>query len=379
MADGRLRLLFATTTTTFDGPERQVLHHVRRLDPKRRHARALSLREPGELAPKLQHADCQVFSGDVPEGRAADRWIERFAAAHRITRLLREMRPDVVQAFDLEADVRMRRPARMAGVPVIVGAYRTHRPADDPWVARARKSARLVDAVVAPTEALADEAAARTGVPRARIHVVPPIVDPVELRGMTRAEDLLEPKFRVGALMRLDAAKGIDVLLDAAEALRARRPDLEWVVAGGGPEAMRVLGAVRRRGLEGVVRLAGMRNDRGAFLAGVDVFVAPARADGLSAALLEALTAGVPCVAARNPSVVAACVDGEHLLTVEAGDAPALAGAVDRLLEDRGLAARLGAAARAHASATWAPEPAVIALHELHDALAAEARAVSGA
>jgi glycosyltransferase involved in cell wall biosynthesis len=370
MPGGRLHLLFVTDTTTFDGPERQVLHHVRRLDPKRRHARVLSMREPGELAVKLQHAEAQVLSGDVPPGAEATRMIHRFAAAYRLTQLLRAMNPDVVHAFDLESDVRMRKPCRMAGVPVIIGAYREHRAADDPWVVRARKTAHLVDAVVAPTPALAEEATRHAGVPADKVRVIPPIVDLTELRGMTRAEDLLEPKLRVGAMLRLDEAKGIDVLFAAAEKLRAKRPELEWTICGGGPEAMRWLRAAQNRGLDGAVRLAGMRNDRGAFFAGMDVFVAAGRREGLSAALLEAAAAGVPCVAARNPSVAAAFTDGVDALLVEPGDAEATAAAVDRLLDDRATASRLAAAARASIEKTYRFEGAVIALHELHERLA---------
>jgi glycosyltransferase involved in cell wall biosynthesis len=371
MPGGRLRLLFATNTLTFDGPERQALHHARRLDPNRRHARALSLREPGELAVKIQHASVQVFSGDLPEGAAADRWIQRFAASYRLTKLLRGMEIDVLHAFDLEADVRLRKAARMAGVPVIVGAYREHRAADDPWVVRSRASVGLVDAVAAPTPELADEAAERLGIARERVAVVPPVVDLVELRGMTRAEDLLEPKERVGAMLRLDAAKGVDVLFDAAERLRTKRPDLEWVVAGAGPEAMARLRELKMRGLDGTVRLAGNRNDRGAFFAGLDVFVAPGRVEGLSAALLEAAAAGVPCVAARNPSVAGAFADGVDALLVPPGDAAALADAADRLLTDRAAAARTAASARAKISERYRFEPAVVALHDLHERLAA--------
>ena len=371
MRAGRLRLLFVTDTTTFDGPERQVLHQVRRLDPKVRHARVLSMREPGELAVKLQHAEAQVFSGDVPPGAEAERMIHRFAGAYRLTKLLRSMEPDVAHAFDLEADVRMRKPCRMAGVPVIIGAYREHRGPDDVWVVRAKKSAGLVDAVVAPTAELADEAVRRTGVPREKVFVVPPIVDLTELRGMSRAEDMLEPKLRVGAMLRLDEAKGVDVLLDAAERLKGARPELEWTVCGGGPDAMRWLRTVQNRKLDSSVRLAGMRNDRGAFFAGIEVFASPGRRDGLSAALLEALAAGVPCVAARNPSVEGLLEDGKHAVLVPPGDPAALAAAVDDLLTNRDRALRMAAAGRALVEHRFRFEPAVVALHELHERLSA--------
>ena len=56
---------------------------------------------------------------------------------------------------------------------------------------------------------------------------------------------------------------------------------------------------------------------------------------------------GVPFVASRVGGIPTLLADGEQGLLVAAGDAPALAAAVGRLLADRALAARLGAAARA--------------------------------
>jgi glycosyltransferase involved in cell wall biosynthesis len=377
MADRRLSTLFAMTTTGLDGPARQALHHVRRMDPKRRSARVLSLREPGALAIKLQHAGAQVFSNDLPEGPLADRFVQRFASVFRATRFLRDAKPDVLHALDMEADVRLRKAARMAGVPVIVGAYREHRPKDDPLVLKSRASIALVDAIVAPTETLADEAAERLGVARSIVRVVPPCVDPSELR-KPPADDLLEPKLRVGAMMRLDAAKGVDVLFDAAEKLRARRPDLEWVVAGAGPEAMARLRELSRRKLDGVVRLRGESHDRGAFLAGIDVFVSPSRTDGLPAALLEAAAAGKPVVASATPSVRAAFEGEPSAKLVAPGDVDATVDAIDASLDDAALREAAIAAAPKFAAA-YSCESAVVALHVLYDDLAAAAAARRGA
>ena len=69
-----------------------------------------------------------------------------------------------------------------------------------------------------------------------------------------------------------------------------------------------------------------------------DVFVHPARRDGLPLALLEAMGAGVPCVATNLPSITEHVVDEQHALLC-APDHPAfLADRVDRLLTDPDLA-----------------------------------------
>ncbi len=81
-------------------------------------------------------------------------------------------------------------------------------------------------------------------------------------------------------------------------------------------------------------------------LAGFDVFAFPSRFEGLCLAVIEAQAAGVPVVATPVGGIRETVVDGETGLIVPVRDPAALAAAVCRLLEDRGLAARLAAEAR---------------------------------
>jgi glycosyltransferase involved in cell wall biosynthesis len=62
--------------------------------------------------------------------------------------------------------------------------------------------------------------------------------------------------------------------------------------------------------------------------------------------VFEYLAAGRPLIAARVGVVPEVLVDGEHALLVPGGDADALAAAIERLLGDPGLRARLGGAGR---------------------------------
>jgi glycosyltransferase involved in cell wall biosynthesis len=79
----------------------------------------------------------------------------------------------------------------------------------------------------------------------------------------------------------------------------------------------------------------------------MDVFVLSSKSEGLSLTLLEAEAAALPIVATRvggNPEVVH---DGDTGFLVPSGDEAALGSALARLLQDRGLRARLGARGRA--------------------------------
>jgi glycogen synthase len=84
--------------------------------------------------------------------------------------------------------------------------------------------------------------------------------------------------------------------------------------------------------------------------------------------LFEAMALGKPVVATRAAGTVDYIRDGENGLLVEPGDAPAMANAIQRLLDDPALADRLTAAALRDCLEKWAPD-----LHARHklDAVAA--------
>ena len=77
------------------------------------------------------------------------------------------------------------------------------------------------------------------------------------------------------------------------------------------------------------------------------VFALTSTFEGMSNALLEALAVGTPVVTTTIAGLEEHAVDGEHLLRVDAMDAPALARALDAVLRDEALARRLSRGARA--------------------------------
>ena len=114
----------------------------------------------------------------------------------------------------------------------------------------------------------------------------------------------------------------------------------------------------------GAVVLAGEAapEDLPAFYAAADVFAMPCRSrfaglevEGLGIVFLEAAACGKPVVAGRSGGADEAIVDEQTGLLVEGAEPKAVALAIARLLQDTGLAQRMGAAGRAHVEAefTW--------------------------
>jgi len=95
------------------------------------------------------------------------------------------------------------------------------------------------------------------------------------------------------------------------------------------------------------VSFLGQRADVAELLAGFDVFVLPSNTEGMSIALLEAMAAGCPIVVTAVGGNIELIKHMQTGLVVPPNDETALRAAIERLLADRVLAARLGTAARA--------------------------------
>jgi glycosyltransferase involved in cell wall biosynthesis len=138
----------------------------------------------------------------------------------------------------------------------------------------------------------------------------------------------------------LRPGKGHDLAVAAVEALSQRRDRVLLLIAGDGPSRQEVARLAARLGDRAV--LTGHRDDVMAVLDAADVLLHPSRADAFPTALLEALAAGVPIVAA-DVGGVAEIVDHERtgLLVRPPLTAGRFAVALDRILADRDLRRRL--------------------------------------
>jgi glycosyltransferase involved in cell wall biosynthesis len=171
---------------------------------------------------------------------------------------------------------------------------------------------------------------------------------------------------------RLAREKGVDVLVRAFHRVRARHPDARLRVAGAGPEDAALRALVERLGLSESVEMRGQLGSAGleALLGQSWVHAVPSRWPepfGLTAT--EAMMRGVAVVASAIGGLAESVEDEVTGLRVAAGDEEALAQALSRLLADRALAERLGAAGRRRAMAMFTIEESVDRFEALYDAL----------
>jgi glycosyltransferase involved in cell wall biosynthesis len=171
-------------------------------------------------------------------------------------------------------------------------------------------------------------------------------------------------------LGRLEAAKGIFDLLEAMAALRAALPDVRLVCAGDG-QRIAVARYAERLGIADAVKFTGWVGPSGkrALLETAAAFALPSYDEAMPNGLCEAMAAGVPVVVSPVGGVPELVSDGVSGVLVAPGDKVTLERQLRRVLTDRALGARLGAAARETARVRFAPERTIGRLEEIYGAL----------
>jgi glycosyltransferase involved in cell wall biosynthesis len=152
----------------------------------------------------------------------------------------------------------------------------------------------------------------------------------------------------------LERYKNVEGLAAAWRQVARRLPEARLHVVGSGPQAE----VIEALGVRWDPRLE--QREVASALDEARTLVLPSESEGLPRVVVEAFMRGRTVVATRaggTPEIVDDEVNG---LLVERGDAAGLAAAIERVLTDRGLAQRLGAAAHASAG-RWLTTPAEFA------------------
>jgi len=157
--------------------------------------------------------------------------------------------------------------------------------------------------------------------------------------------------FTAGRLVR---KKGFEYLIDSMGEVASRWPDAILVIGGGGDLDRELRDRAAARGLaERVVFTGVLKQDEVAeCLAAADIAVVPSvrddagNVDGLPNVVMESLASGTPLVATTAGGITAVAQDGENALLVGERDPAALARAIEALLSNADLRARIGETAR---------------------------------
>ena len=353
----RTGLLFVLTSPVRGGVEEVVLALLQRLD---RSEFRLALAAPppllDALAPDLAGVPVATL------GVAAESWGRRDEIA-RLAAFIRRLRPDVVNPHLFRSTLVAAPVARWCGARSVVETYHGREgwrrgPVRGRFLPD-RLIARLLDGVIAVSEAARDFLIAAKGYPPGRVVVVPngrdlSVYGPGEGREpVRRALGLDAAAPVVGVVGRLEAQKGHTYLLDAWPDVRRDFPGARLLVVGDGALRAELEARALGPGLHGSVTFTGFRADVPRVLAALDVLVLPSLYEGMPLTVIEASAMGLPVVATAVDGTPEVVRDGETGRLVPPARPAALADALRALLADPARARAMGRAGRAHVLARF--------------------------
>jgi glycosyltransferase involved in cell wall biosynthesis len=367
MRSGSLSILYLIESCGHGGAEAQIAMQAAYASA-RGHRVMVAAPGGGWLTRELARRGVASHSLTPHRGKlAAARW------AREIARLVRAERADLIQAYLLQMNVAGALAGKLTGTPVVAsvrGRVYDFERRSRLWAYRAIARAGAV--LTTPSLDLREALVRRAGVPPRRVVAIHNGVDLPALDRLLASPDRswLPPGFRVGAIGRLDAVKGLQYLLDAAAIIAPQASDARFLFVGDGPEREALEQRARGLGLGDRVTFLGHREHAAAMLPALDVFVLPSLSEGLSNSLLEAMAASRPIIATDLGANAEVVRHREHALLVPPADASALAGAVLELRRDPALAARLAQSARARVEAHFSLARSAERYLSLYQALA---------
>jgi glycosyltransferase involved in cell wall biosynthesis len=283
------------------------------------------------------------------------------SAAWRLSRAIKQLRPDVVHAHDPHA-------VAMAALALSMSTQ----PKRAPLVASRRVDFRLkrnalsrwkydqVDLFVCASDAIR-RMLAEDGVRQERTVTVHEGIDldrvaaapPASLR-----EELWLPHGSpiVGNIGALVPHKGQRHLIDAAALVLREVPDARFVIAGEGELRGSLEQQIKHLNLEKHVFLLGFRTDVLSLLKAFDIFAMSSVTEGLGTSLLDAMACAKPIVATTAGGIPEVVQDGRTGLLVAPRDHDAMARAILTLLKDEPLRRRMGDAGLALVNAKFSAD-----------------------
>jgi glycosyltransferase involved in cell wall biosynthesis len=255
--------------------------------------------------------------------------------AVQLVRALRRAHADIVHTHLVHADVYG---ALAPGTRIVSTKHNPDPFRAGPFRFVERALARRAARVIAISEAVRRFCVDRIGLPAGKVEVVHYGLDALP-RPWAENPPLELGRPLLLAVCRLEAQKGLDTAVRALPNV----PGTTLLVLGEGPGRAELESLASSLGVRDRLLLPGRVGDVAAFYAQANVVVHPARWEGFGLAMLEAMLAAKPVVAARAGSAPELVQTGRTGLLVPVDDVQALSGAISSLLADPSRMAAMGA------------------------------------
>ena len=345
----------------------------------------ISLTEITDFRRRIGRDDVQFFALKKAPGHAI--WIYP-----QLFRLFRELRPVIVHSRNLAA-LEVVVPAWAAGVPVRIhgehgrdvgdldGSNRKYQ-----WLRRCYRP--FVTHYIALSRDLEHYLTSRVGILPRKVSQIYNGVDtlrfsPAETRQPIAGCPFSDPMCcLIGTVGRMQVVKNQTALAEAfirvLKAFPQLGSSLRLVMIGNGPLRAQAQALLEQAGVAELAWLPGERDDVPEILRGLDCFVLPSLAEGVSNTILEAMASGLPVIATDVGGNGELVESGRTGQLVEPADIDAMAQKIAAYAIDPRRARVAGAAGRAVVERRFSLEAMSQGYEDLYDRLIKSRSAMSG-
>ena len=334
----------------------------------------------GSLLEKAQTHGYRIITLDAM--RRAIHPARDLSVYNQLTRLLKEINPDIVHTHSSKAGIIGRWAARRAGMRAIVHtihglAFTASTNGAINWVYKQleKQAAPLTTRIVCVADAMREQSlAAGIGRPEQYVTIysgmeTEPFLNPPVPRSQVRSSlGLSDDHIVIGTIARLFDLKGHDDLLQLAPRLCEAHPRLRFLWVGDGSLRSRFEAQMNQMKLRDRFILTGMVPPQRVpeLTAAMDILVHPSRREGLARALPQAGLAGIPAVTYDIDGNREGVKDGETGIVIPPFDVQQLSKSISMLAADERLRRRMGQAGREFALARFDAKVMVDSLDRLY-------------
>lgn len=334
----------------------------------------VALTEVTDFRHRLQSPDVECIALHKPPGQGARIYPQ-------VWRLLRRLKPAIVHSRNLAA-LEMQPVAWAARVPVRIHGEHGRDIEDlDGTSLRHQRIRRLyapfVHRHVALSQDLAGYLTERVGIAPGRVRQIYNGVDAQRFQPPSAGPDRIPgcpfsatAHWLVGSVGRMQTVKHQTLLARAFVQALALQPELRarlrLVMVGDGPLRAQARAVLAEAGMADLAWLPGERSDVPAIMRGLNAFVLPSLAEGVSNTILEAMATGLPVLATAVGGNAELVQHGQTGLVVPSDDVHAMAQALCQMALEPRLAVRMGEAGRAAVDAQFSLRSMVAAYHTLY-------------
>lgn len=360
------------------GMENGLVNLINHMPAERYRHAIICLKDSSDFSKRIRRDDVRIYCLNRKEG-------QDFGMFVRLYKLLRELKPDIVHTRNL-ATVECQVPAFLAGIRRRVHGEHGWDSNDPSGISRKYRWLRrllqpLIPLYIPLSRQLQRYLEDKVGVPPGKIRRIINGVDTLKFYPAQNAKSAIsgcpfedrENLLLVGTLGRMQGVKDQTNLAKAFVELLRIRPQAKafarLVMVGEGPLRQASLDILQAAGVLDLAWLPGERDDNAEILRGLDIFVLPSLAEGISNSILEAMATGLPVVATAvggNPDLV---LDGETGRLAPPASPEKLAEALSEYLDGRERIGEHGAAGLRRVLAEFSMDTMVARYQAVYDEL----------